>query len=198
MLASAHVTFGCFNNLAKITPEVVELWAQLLRQVERSILFIKAAPLADPLIQDRWIAQFTAHGVPAERLKLKGRTGYVDHLAAYNEIDLALDPFPCNGTATSIEGLWMGVPFVTLAGDRHVARVGASLLTALDLKSLIASDAVDYPRIAASVVADRDALAALRAGLRERMRTSGLSDPLRFTRGLETAYRGMVLAERGS
>ena len=192
MSSSGHVTFGCFNNLAKLTPEVVELWAQLIRQVERSVLFIKAAPLADPVIRDRWVAQFTAHGVSPERLKLTGRTGYASHLAAYNEVDLALDPFPYNGTATSIEGLWMGVPFVTLAGDRHVARVGASLLTALDLKPLIASDASDYLRIAAQVVADIEGLAALRAGLRERMRTSGLSDPLRFTRGLEAAYRSMV------
>lgn len=192
VLRSGRFTFGCFNNLAKVTPETMALWGRLLAVVPQADLFVKAAPLADAAIRARWVEKFAAHGIAAERLRLSGRLGFADHLAAYNAVDLALDPFPYNGTATSLEGLWMGVPFVTLVGRSHVARVGASLLKAVDLDMLIAEDEGSYVTIAAGMVERPDVLATLRSGMRERLRGSGIGDPVRFTRALETAYREML------
>jgi predicted O-linked N-acetylglucosamine transferase (SPINDLY family) len=194
---SGRFTFGCFNNLAKISPETIALWAHILAAAPQAALFLKAAPLADPAIRARWTEAFARHGVRPERLRLSGRMGYAQHLAAYGEVDLALDPFPYNGTATSLEGLWMGVPFVTLEGDRHAARVGASVLRTLDLASMIARDVDAYAAIAAGLAQRIDVLAALRAGMRKRMLASGLGDPARFTRGLEAAYRAMVTTPPG-
>lgn len=192
MLRGGRVTFGCFNNLAKITPETVALWARLLAAVPQSSLFIKASPLADAAIRTRWESAFARHGIGAERLRLSGRLGFTDHLAAYNAVDLALDPFPYNGTATSLEGLWMGVPFVTLAGTTHVARVGASLLKALDLGELIAEDEASYLAIAAGLAERPDVLATLRSGMRERLRASPIGNAQAFTRAMEAAYRDML------
>src|SRR5262249_21369194 len=114
-----------------------------------------------------------------------------EHLAAYGGVDIALDSLPYNGTATTCEALWMGVPVVTLRGERHAARVGASILTAIGLDHLIAHTPDDYVTIAADLAPDRNTLAALRLGLRERMRASPLCDGTSFARAVERAYRSM-------
>lgn len=191
-LDAGHVTFGSFNNLAKVGPAVLDLWAALLRRVPGSRLLLKDRALADAAVAGRLRDRFEALGVPANRLDLLPRIpGKEGHLGAYGRVDIALDPFPYNGTTTTCEALWMGVPVLTLPGSRHAARVGASLLTRVGLEDWIATDPADFLARGAAFAADRAALAALRSGLRERMGRSPLRDEAGFARDMEAAYRGL-------
>ena len=186
------LTFGSFNNLSKLSDPVVALWAALLRRLPEARLLLKSRPLADESAARAVRDAFGSHGVAAERLELLGWTaGLEAHFEAYGRIDIALDPFPYNGTTTTCEALWMGVPVVTLLGDRHAARMGASLLGRLGLVDLIAADEAAYLDIAAALAADSGRLARLRAELRPRMAASPLCDAPGLARRIETAYRVM-------
>jgi predicted O-linked N-acetylglucosamine transferase (SPINDLY family) len=191
-LAAGHVTFGSFNKLTKMTPEVIGLWAQILKAVPGSRLMIKNKSMKDGPTRERYLALFRDAGIGQERLDLVAWIPETaGHLGAYARVDIALDTFPYNGTTTTCEALWMGVPVVALAGNRHAARVGVSLLTHLGLPELIAKDEADYVRIAVELARDLPRLAAMRQGLRERVESSPLCDGASFTRDLEEAYRGM-------
>jgi predicted O-linked N-acetylglucosamine transferase (SPINDLY family) len=148
--------------------------------------------MADPAYQ-AWVrARFQAHGVAPERIVCSGwKLSDGDHYGAYGHVDLALDPFPYNGTTTTCEALWMGVPVVVLAGARHSGRVGVSLLNAVGLGGCIAGDGEDYVRIAVDLARDPERLAELRAGLRPRMAASPLCDGPRFARSFEGALRDL-------
>ena len=186
------LTFGSFNNLNKLSPPVLALWAALLRRLPEARLLLKSRQLADPLVARALRAVFETHGVAGERLELRAWTaGPEAHLESYRRLDVALDPLPYTGTTTSCEALWMGVPVVTLAGDRHAARMGASLLTRLGLGDLIAADEAEYLELAAALAADAPRRARLRAELRPRMAASPLCDAPALARRLETAYRVM-------
>jgi predicted O-linked N-acetylglucosamine transferase (SPINDLY family) len=186
------VTFGCFNNLSKMTPSVVAAWSALLAAAPRSRLLLRARALSDADTADRVRRAFAEHGVAPSRLELDPRSLPVpEHLARYAEVDVALDPFPYNGTTTTCEALWMGVPVLTVAGSTHAARVGASLLTHLGLTDWIASDPADLVVRGAALSGDLAALSSLRATLRERMRASPLCDAPRFTAHLEGTYRAL-------
>ncbi|MCA1805974.1 MAG: tetratricopeptide repeat protein, partial [Xanthomonadaceae bacterium] len=133
-LATGQVTFGSFNNFSKLNPAVLELWAQVLQRVPGSRLLLKCPALTDAALREHTAAALQALGIGAERLELLGHTPTrAEHLALYARLDIALDTFPYNGTTTTCEALWMGVPVVTLAGRRHAGRVGASLLEAAGL-----------------------------------------------------------------
>jgi protein O-GlcNAc transferase len=186
---SGQVTFGSFNILAKVTQEVIALWARVLHAVHGSRLFLKAPALADLAPRRRLLTAFAIQGIDPGRIRLESHTASPGHFACYGEIDIALDPFPFNGAVTSCDTIWMGVPLVSLRGDRHVARVGASLLTAIGLPELIAETPEDYVSIAAGLAGNLDRLAELRAGMRERMRASALGDGVGFARAIENAYR---------
>lgn len=188
----APFTFGSFNHLPKVTPEVVAVWSRILAAVPGSRLLMKSKRLGDPHVRDRYAHLFAGHGIAPERLDLVGwQTAPAAHLALYQDMDLALDPFPYNGTTTTCEALWMGVPVVTLAGDRHAGRVGASLLGAVGLKSLITGSAADYADCAIALARAPTRLADLRAGLRDRVRASTLCDARGFARRIEAAFREM-------
>jgi len=192
VLASGHVTFGSFNNLPKLTPGVIEVWAKLLHTVAGSRLVIKTVQMRDAPTAQQLRAQFARHGIPADRIDLLAwRVWTVHHLARYRLIDIALDPFPYTGVTTTCEAMWMGVPVVTLRGDRPTARVGASFLHAVGLDDLVADDAESYLRTAAGLAQNRDRLTELRFQLRERMRASPLCDEAGFARAMEQAYRQM-------
>jgi predicted O-linked N-acetylglucosamine transferase (SPINDLY family) len=189
--ARGHVTFGSFNNLTKVTPAEIELWAAVLRAVPGSRLILKWRSLADAAECERLRQAFAAHAIAPERLELRGRTPHDAMLGEYGDVDIALDPFPFCGGLTSCEALWMGVPIVTLPGTRPVSRQTLGFLSQLGLSELAAPNAERYVEIAAELAGDLDRLAALRAGLRARMSGSSLCDGARFARGLEAAYRAM-------
>lgn len=192
MLAAGTVTFGSLNALPKHTPEVFALWARILAAVPGSRLLLKDRSFDHATARGRLEAAFARFGIAADRLVLLGWTaGRNEHLARYGQIDVALDPFPYNGTITSCDALWMGVPLLTLAGRRHAARVGASLLTAVGLEELVATDPDDLVARAAALAGDPVRLGALRAGMRDRLLASPLCDAERFTRTLEGVYRDL-------
>jgi predicted O-linked N-acetylglucosamine transferase (SPINDLY family)/ADP-heptose:LPS heptosyltransferase len=189
---SGHVTFGSFNNFAKLSPRTVALWARLLRELPNARLLLKAPQFKDRGTRERCVAAFAAAGIAAERLDVVPPLATAEeHLALYGRVDVALDPLPYNGTTTTAEALWMGVPVVTLRGDRHASRVGASMLTAIGLEQLVAATPDDYVVIASALARDPGRLEQLRAGLRDRMRTSPLCDGTDFARRVEAAYRAM-------
>ncbi|MCE9620026.1 MAG: tetratricopeptide repeat protein [Planctomycetes bacterium] len=198
--AANRITFGSFNNLLKISPEVVEVWSRILNRVPGSRLILKSRNFHSPSMQALIRAAFAKHGVSGDRLDLLGSDAdHAAHLGCYNHVDLGLDPFPYNGTTTTLDALWMGVPVITLAGESHVSRVGVSQLTNIGLPELIARDKDEYVEIAAALAGDLPRLAAMRKGLRQRMRQSPLTDAPRFTRHLENAYQSMwdaFVAER--
>ena len=155
-------------------------------------LLLKNPGFCDPSVQLRTRELLAKAGVARERVELLGRVPNVaEHLAQHGRVDIALDTFPYNGTTTTCDALWMGVPVVTLAGRTHAARVGVSLLSNVGLPELIAANADDYIRIAMHLAANTTRLAKLRATLRERMASSPLMDAPRFARNVEHAYREM-------
>lgn len=186
------ITFGSFNSAVKLTDTVLRLWARLLSAVPGSRLILKAATLDSRAAADLVARAFSAENTDPSRCTLRGETsGLQDHLAAYADIDIALDPFPYNGTTTTLEALWMGVPVIALAGHSHRARVGVSLLSNLDLHDLIAPDEDDYIAIAAALAADAPRRAALRNSLRDTLAQSAICDRAAFVTRLEAVYRSL-------
>lgn len=199
--SGAPVTFGSFNALAKINPGVIDLWARILQSVPNSRLILKARPLGDPPVRARVHDLFASRGIESSRIELLSWAPAVQgHLALYHRIDIALDTFPYNGTTTTCEALWMGVPVVTLIGDRHAARVGVSLLSAVGSPDLIAPSADDYVKVATALALDTPRLANLRATLRQRMATSplcnGTDHAARFESALRQVWRGWCAGQK--
>ena len=190
------VIFVSANNPAKLSPETIVLWSRVLAAAPDSKLMLKfVGAFADPAARRRQEVHFARHGIDRERLIFVSEAeDPAAHLARLGEADIALDPFPFNGSTTSFEALWMGLPVVSLAGSCFVGRVGASLLTAVGLAELVAADADAYVRIAAGLAADRPRLAGLRAGLRDRVAASPLCRPEPYARSVEAAYRRMWAA----
>lgn len=184
------VTFGSFNALQKINAALVRLWARVLDAVPGSTLLLKSWNLADVASWDGFARRFVDAGIDPSRVRLREPTQSVtDHLASYAQVDVALDTYPYHGTTTTCEALWMGVPVVTLAGDRHAARVGASLLHAVGLPEHVAGDEDAYVRIARELALDPPRQAELRATLRRRIMASPLCDEGAYCRRLEQALR---------
>lgn len=188
-LERGFATFGSFNHPAKLSDETVRCWADLLARVPGSRLLLKYRIFDDEATRRFHQDRFAAAGLAPDRLEL---LGHIDeargHLAAYGRIDVALDPFPYNGTTTTCEALWMGVPMVALAGTRHAGRVGASLLHGVGFDEFVADDPDIYIARAAALASDPDRLAMLRSGMRDRLAASPLLDGDGFARAVETAF----------
>ncbi len=198
---NGSVTFGSFNNLAKITTEVLSVWARILREVPDARLLFKHDLSGDPRVQERLRRAFARAGGQVDRLLFLERAPDLEsHLACYGEVDIALDPWPYNGTTTTCEALWMGVPVVTMAGDRHASRVGASLLTHMGFAAGIAADADDYVGIAVSLGRNADLLEGLRGFFRIETAASPLCDgpghAAAFGAALRDLWREWCLAGR--
>ena len=186
--AGRPLTFGSFNNFAKINPAVLDTWAALLKAVPDARLLLKSRPLADDGVRARLIGDLAERGISETRLSLHGRiASRAEHLALYGEVDVALDTFPYNGTTTTCEALWMGVPVVTMKGRRHAARVGASLLTHGGWPEWIAADPEDYVAIAAGLAGERPDPSDIRA----QFAASPVMDARTFTAGLEAQLRAL-------
>ena len=184
------VTFGCFNHLPKLHRRLVLRWAEILEQVPESRLLLKNAGAPVPDSNRRILADFEQQGIDPDRIEILGRApGVEEHLARYLEVDIALDTWPYNGTTTTCEALFMGTPVVGLAGDHHAARVGASLLSAVGLESLLAATEAGYVETAVQLAGQPDRLRKLHEGLRDTMKTSVLMDLGDFVAHYETALQ---------
>jgi predicted O-linked N-acetylglucosamine transferase (SPINDLY family) len=197
-IARGYVTFASFTNLVKINDHVLNLWCQVLRAIPKSRFLLFRNTLKGAT-RERLMKSFADRQISADRIDLLGmppekyRIGVPGgrHLHMHEDVDVVLDNFPWNGHTVSCEHLWMGVPVITLAGDRHVSRIGASLLKAVGLDELIAQTPDEYVRIATGLAADPARLQQLRSGLRLRMMNSPLCDGPGFARDVEAAYRAM-------
>ena len=184
----APMTFGSFNTLAKVSPATLKLWKSILAEMPGSRLVIKAAAAGEEQVQRTIRGQLG--DVALDRvIFLPREPDSYRHLETYGQIDIILDTHPYNGTTMTCEALWMGVPVITLAGDSHVSRVGASLLSSVGLPELIARDSADYITRARSLAENVPRLQQLRQQMRQRLTDSPLLDQSRFTRELEAAYR---------
>ncbi len=189
-LKNGFVTFGSCNNLAKLSPPCLTLWARLLQTIPEARLLLKTKALGHEPTRKRILDAFGAHGIASGRIETIGYTrDYQAHLQVYARIDVALDPFPYNGTATTCDTLWTGCPVVTLAGKTHVARVGASILHSIGCDNWIAASEDEFLRIAAGLARTPERLSKWRGEARPRLQNSPLLDAPRFTAALEAAYR---------
>lgn len=192
MLKNGFVTFGSFNALAKITDEAISLWLSILGRVPGSRFLFKNRCLFDESTRNKLFKKFAAHGVSSDRIMMTPFTATrEEHLACYGHLDISLDTFPYNGTTTTCESLWMGVPVVGLLGNRHASRVTASILTRLELDSLVANDTDECVELAVHLAGKPELLELLRFGLREKMRNSSLCNGKVFFSELGEAYRQM-------
>ena len=183
------VTFGSFNYFAKVTPEVLSVWAKLLTAVPNSRLVI--LPHLTRSLHTSLPKTFAALGVDPARIRLVDRLPREQYLELIGQADIALDPFPFNGHTTTCDALWQGVPVVTLAGATYASRFGSSGHVSLGLEELIALNPEEYLDIAGRFAQDLEGLSHLRETLRQRMAASSLLDFAGFTRNLEAEYRRM-------
>jgi protein O-GlcNAc transferase len=189
VLRNGFVTFGCFNNIAKITPRTIETWCGILHAVPASRLVLKTHQLGDGPTAARFHESFSRFGIEPSRVEMRGSSSHRLFLASYNEIDLVLDPFPYSGGLTTCEALWMGVPTVTLPGEIFASRHSASHLSNAGYADWVARDLADYHDIALRWARDPAGLARSRETMRARVRASPLCDAPRFGRALGLALR---------
>ena len=186
-LARGNVTFASFHALAKISGEIIDVWARLLARAPGSRLLLVAPGIE--LVADQLRQQFAGQGIDKSRIECLGKQPFPDYLALHNKVDINLDAYPYTGGTTTCHSLWMGVPVITLTGDTATSRGGASLLGVMGLDELIASTPEQYIDTAVALSANHARLASLRRELRSRMRGCRLTDGEAFTRTLEQEYR---------
>jgi len=188
--AAGAVTLGCLNSPAKFSASVIALWAEVLRRLPGSRLLLKYLQLDRPAVVERLRSKFAAAGADVERIEFRGwTTGFAAALATYHEIDVALDPFPFSGGATTCDALWMGVPVLTLPGATFAGRHTLSYLSAVGLEECVATDRADYVERVAALAGDVDRLAEVRSTLRSRMAVSPLCDAQRFAHNWSVLIR---------
>ncbi|MCG8510175.1 MAG: tetratricopeptide repeat protein [Rhodospirillales bacterium] len=188
---NGFVTFGCFNTVRKLSVETIALWAPVLNRIADSRLILNSPEFRWPTVKERYEALFSDHGIDPARIEFATGGDHRNFLERYGDIDVALDPTPYSGGLNTCEALWMGVPVVTLRGDRFCGRHAAAHLTAVGLQGLIAETRADFLEIAAGLAGDPGRLAELRRGLRERVEMSPLTDPRAFTAAFTDLLRQM-------
>jgi predicted O-linked N-acetylglucosamine transferase (SPINDLY family) len=189
--AQRPLTFGSFNNVPKLTPRTIELWAKVLARVPGSRLLLKAPSFRDESAVRIFRERFVALGVDAKRIEFRGPVGLNDMMAEYADVDIALDPVPYNGGTTTLQAMWMGVPVVVKEGQNFVSRMGASFMAAAGLPEWVAADDDAYVAIAQRMAANRAALLQLKQGLRQRLQAAPAWDVEAYTRDFERALRTM-------
>lgn len=192
-LVGDGITFGSFNNPSKLCDELLACWARILHQLPNARLLLKFRGLDDPLTRSRLLDSFNRQGVATDRIDLESDSPFVEMMAAYSRVDVALDSFPFNGGTTTCDALWMGVPVLSVAGRSMAGRLGASFLSAIgEADDLLAADVDDYIARAVALASDPDRLASLRQRLRPAMANSPLTDAKKFTRELETSLLALL------
>lgn len=186
-----HVTFGSFNNGAKLNPFMVKLWSQVLNATPGSKLLLKIKSGQDDEVRALFLKRFEAHGISSDRIILSGWLPSPGHLELYNQVDIALDTFPYNGTVTTLQAILMGVPVISLVGDHHMSRVGMSILSNLELEFFAAKTAEEYVAKAVGLASQTESLNKIRLSMRNRLASSVLCNNYGFARKVEQAYRTM-------
>jgi len=186
---SGPIVFGCFNNCAKINRLTIDLWSEILRQLPESRLrlIVYGGESGNGHIKQ----SFQQHGIEPARIELIDKVNYWSYFPLYNDVHIALDPFPYNGGTTTIDALYMGVPVISLTGSNGMSRAGVSILTNAGLPELIAATPEEYASKTVTLARDREKLNALSASLRQRVKDSPLMNAPKFVRNLEAAYRWM-------
>jgi len=186
---NGYVTFGSFKNNCKINPQLIALWAEVLKANENSQLLLRFEKGDDDVIKLHYHRQFERFGIDSERVQISGWRPLEEHLRFYGRVDIALDTWPFNGHTTTCHALWMGVPVVSLVGQSHASRIGVSILSSIGLEFFAASDPHEYVAKATALAQNRQSLAKIRATMRQRMTASTLCNPKRFTESLELVFR---------
>ena len=190
-LDKKRVTFGCFNKIARITDPVVRVWSEILHAVPTAVLFLKDKNFDVESVRESFYDRFKVNGIQKDRLILEGESPRSKYLAAYNRVDIALSPFPYGGGTTSAEGLWMGVPVITMQGNHFLSHLGESIANNTGLSDWIAVDEEDYVAKAIAFSTDLEGLEKLRSRLRAQVLSRPLFDAERFANHFKNALRGM-------
>lgn len=191
-LQKGCITFGSFNNLAKLTPEVISAWSKILQSTPNSRLRLKWKSLNDEATRQFVKEQFQQQGIEPDRIECRGWSSHPEMLSEYGDVDIALDPFPFSGGLTSCDALYMGVPIVTLAGKLPISRQTASFLHAMGKNDWIANTIEDYVRIAVTLAEQVTSLTETRQGLRVEMMSSDLGDAKRFASSVDQAITSLL------
>ncbi len=184
-LTNGYITFGCFQNLSKITDAVLKLWSKIFKQLPNARLRIQSKPLSDKNIVGQLLSRLVRYGIDETQVITHGASTREDYLNAHSQVDFILDTFPYTGGTTTCEALWMGVPTLTLMGDTLISRQGASLLSAAGLNDWVVDNQTQYVEKAISFASDLNALAKRRATLREQVLSSPIFDAKQFARNFE-------------
>lgn len=185
-----HITFGCFNNFNKVRDPVLGAWGRILELVPDARLILEIDYIEQDDVRATVLERLKKQGMPIERVTLEPRSK-ANQFVLYNKVDIALDPFPCVGGTTSMDALWMGVPFVTLAGRHFISRMGVTILTNTGLPELITQSVDEYVATVVDLARDREKLKRLRHNLRERFAASPVMNHQAFAREMEDAFIGM-------
>ena len=189
MLRNGYVTFGVFNRINKISDDAIRVWSKLMHEVTGSKIIIKHTLLDDPLVRERLIARFVAHGVSEDNITCRGSTPRHEHLAAFAQVDISLDPFPQNGGISTWESLYAGVPVVAKLGNASSSRAGGSIVAAVGLDDWVAEDDAGYAAIACKYAAQPAHLAELRAELPARIAASPAGNVEHYAAMVHAGYR---------
>ncbi len=188
--SNGYLTFGSMNNHAKLQPEWLRIWAKVLSAVPHSVLLIKSRAMGSERIAEEVFRLFESRGISRRRIIARGfEKRPNDHFLTFQEIDICLDSLPYNGTTTTFDALWMGVPVVTLSGNIHVSRTSASILHGMGLDDLVATTPTEFVNICRQLADDTDRLQTMRRSLRRVMTETSLGDAEKFCRHLESMLR---------
>ena len=191
VLSKGYVTFGVFNRASKISDQAVTLWSRILHTVPQSRLLLKSSAFDEASARARMIERFAAHGVATDRLGLLGGTTRLDHLAAFDDVDISLDPFPVNGGISTWESLQVGVPVVAKLGNSLPSRTSGAILTSVGMGDWVSENAEGYLAVAVNFAAAPDRLKALRQALPAKLAASASGNCAKYTKTVEAAYRTM-------
>ena len=195
-LKTGIVTFGSLNNRLKLNDSVIRPWAEILLSVPLSRLILKDRCFSFPAMVDDMRQRFSNHGITPDRIDIRAYDASInDHFQIFKEVDIALDPFPYNGTTSTCDALYMGVPVVSLLGDSYIGRMTTMILSRCGLTEYVAKNALDYVRIASGLARDLEKLQSLRLNLREMLQTSTLGTPKLVARDMEHFYSAAVRGE---